>query len=48
MDGTIAAVICQKPKIQGGKTRSLLFAYLTTEELPEKEHNYVAMDIRIR
>lgn len=46
--GTIAAVICQQPKIQGSKPLSLLFTYLTTGELPEKEENYVAVDIRIR
>ncbi len=46
--GIIAATICQQPKIQGSKPLALLFAYLTTSELPEKEHNYVAVDIRIR
>lgn len=46
--GTIAAVICQQPKVQGSKPLSLLFTYLTTGEPPEKEHNYVAVDIRIR
>ena len=46
--GTIAAVICQQPKLQGSKPLSLLFTYLTTGGLPEKEHNYVAVDIRIR
>lgn len=48
MDGTIAAVICQQPRIQGSKPLSLLFAYLTTGELPENEQYYVAVDIRIR
>lgn len=46
--GLIAAVICQQPKVQGSKPLSLLFTYLTTGEFPEKEHNYVAVDIRIR
>lgn len=46
--GVIAATICQQPKTQGSKPLSLLFAYLTTGELPEKEYNYVAVDIRIR
>lgn len=46
--GTIAAVICQQPKVQGSKPLSLLFTYLTTGDLPEKEYNYVAVDIRIR
>ena len=47
-NGTIAATICQQPKVQGSKPLSLLFAYLTTGENPEKEYNYVAVDIRIR
>lgn len=46
--GIISAVICQQPKVQGSKPLALLFAYLTTGELPEREHNYVAVDIRIR
>ena len=45
---TIAATICQQPKIQGSNPLSLLFAYLTTGENPEKEYNYVAVDIRIK
>lgn len=48
MGGTIAAVICQQPRLQGSKPLSLLFAYLTTGELPENEQYYVAVDIRIR
>lgn len=48
MNGTVSAIICQQPKIQGSKPLSLLFAYLTTGELPEKEYNYVAVDIRIK
>jgi len=44
----ISAVICQQPKVQGSKPLSLLFTYLTTGELPEKEYNYVAVDIRIK
>lgn len=47
-NGTVSAVICQQPKVQGSKPLTLLFTYLTTGELPEKEHNYVAVDIRIR
>ena len=46
--GTISATIYQQPRIQGSKPLTLLFAYLTTGELPEKEYNYVAVDIRIR
>ena len=46
--GVIAATICQQPKVQGSKPLTLLFAYLTTGELPEREYNYVAVDIRIR
>lgn len=45
---TIAATICQQPKIQGSKPLALLFAYLTTGEAPEKEYNYTAVDIRIK
>lgn len=47
-DGVIAATICQQPRIQGTKPLDILFAYLTAGELPEKEHHYVAVDIRIR
>ena len=47
-NGTISAVICQQPRVQGSKPLALLFTYLTTGELPEKEHNYVDVDIRIR
>lgn len=46
--GVIAATICQQPKVQGSKPLSILHAYLTTGELPEKEYNYVAVDIRIK
>ncbi len=46
--GVIAAVICQQPKLQGSRPLSMLFTYLTTGGLPEKERNYVAVDIRIR
>jgi len=46
--GTIAAVICQQPKLQGSKPLALLFTYLTTGQRPEREYNYVAVDIRIR
>lgn len=46
--GTIAAVICQQPKIQGSRPLDLLFTYLTTGQSPEKEHHYVMTDIRIR
>lgn len=47
-DGIIAATICQQPKIQGTKPLDILFAYLTAGEIPEKEHHYVAVDIRIK
>lgn len=47
-DGVIAATICQQPKIQGTKPLDLLFAYLTAGEIPAKELNYVAVDIRIK
>jgi len=44
----IAATICQQPRIQGSKPLEILFDYLSTGLLPEKEYNYVAVDIRIR
>lgn len=47
-DDIICATICQQPKVQGSKPLSLLFAYLTTGELPEKEYHYVTEDIRIK
>ncbi len=47
-EGTIAAVICQQPRVQGSRPLDLLFTYLTTGQLPENEHHYVMTDIRIR
>lgn len=47
-EGVISATICQQPKIQGTKPLDILFAYLTTGEIPKKEHHYVAVDIRIK
>lgn len=47
-EGVIAATICQQPKIQGTKPLDILFAFLTAGEIPEKEHHYVAIDIRIK
>ncbi len=46
--GLIAATICQQPFQQGFQPLSLLFAYLTTGEMPASENNYVDVDIRIR
>ncbi len=46
--GLIAATICQQPFIQGYKPLTILFAYLTTGELPVLEYNYVDVDIRIK
>ena len=46
--GIISAVICQQPKLQGSKPLALLFTYLTTGELPDREQHYVAVDVRIR
>ena len=45
--GVISASICQQPKIQGTLPLHILFDYLTTGELPEKEINYTNVDIRI-
>lgn len=46
--GIISATICQQPGVQGRKPLDILFSYLTSGELPKKELNYVAVDIRIR
>lgn len=46
-EGVISATICQQPFIQGSKSLDILFNYLTAGELPEKELNYVTVDIRI-
>ncbi len=46
-EGVLSAVICQQPRIQGRKPLDLLFNYLTSGELPDKEYNYTAVDIRI-
>ena len=46
-EGIISATICQQPFIQGSKSLDILFNYLTAGELPEKELNYVTVDIRI-
>jgi len=46
--GVIAATICQQPRLQGSKPLDILFAYLTTGDLPEKEYHYTAVDIRIK
>lgn len=46
-DGLISATICQQPFVQGSKSLDILFNYLAAGELPEKELNYVTVDIRI-
>ena len=46
-EGVISATICQQPFLQGSQSLDILFNYLTAGELPEKELNYVAADIRI-
>ena len=46
-DGIISATICQQPFIQGSKSLDILFNYLMAGELPDKELNFVAVDIRI-
>ena len=46
--GLISATICQQPFLQGSKPLSILFAYLTTGELPAVENDYVDIDIRIK
>ncbi len=46
-EGVLSAVICQQPRTQGKKPLDMLFHYLTSGELPDKEYNYTAVDIRI-
>lgn len=46
--GLIAATICQQPFQQGVLPLTILFACLTTGEMPSVENNYVDVDIRIR
>jgi len=46
-EGIISATICQQPFLQGSQSLDILFNYLATGELPEKELNYVKVDIRI-
>lgn len=46
-DGVLSAVICQQPHIQGKKPLDLLFHYLTSGELLDREYYYTAVDIRI-
>lgn len=48
MKDVISATICQEPFIQGSKPLDILFTYLATGEVPEQEHNYTAVDIRIK
>lgn len=47
-DGTLCAVICQRPRIQGSMPLDILFTYLTTGEAPEKELQYMDVVIRIK
>lgn len=46
--GLIAATICQQPFLQGYKPLEILFAHLTSGDMPSDEYNYVDIDIRIR
>lgn len=46
--GLIKATICQEPKLQGSKPLDILFTYLSTNELPREEYNYVSVDICIK
>ena len=48
MKDVISATICQEPFVQGSRPLDILFTYLATGELPEQEHNYTAVDIRIK
>lgn len=46
--GIVTATICQQPYMQGYLPMDLLGKYLLEGSLPEKELNYVHIDIRIR
>lgn len=46
--GLIAATICQQPLQQGSLPLDILFACLTTGEMPGTENNYVDVVIRIK
>lgn len=48
LGGVISATICQQPAVQGTLPLELMFTYLATGELPEKEYYYTAVDIRIQ
>lgn len=47
-DGTLCAVICQRPQIQGSRPLDILFTYLTTGEAPKEERQYMDVVIRIK
>lgn len=47
-DGTICAVICQRPQLQGSQPLDILFTYLTAGELPDEELQYMDVVIRIK
>jgi len=44
----IKATICQQPQLQGSKPLDILFAYLSTGDIPRDEFNFVSVDIRIK
>lgn len=46
--GVISATISQQPYRQGSLSLNLLFEYLTSGALPEKELNFVELSIKIR
>ena len=46
--GVISATISQQPYRQGSKSLDLLFEYLTSGKMPERELNYVEHSIKIR
>lgn len=45
--GIISATISQQPYRQGSKALDILFEYLTTGAVPEKEQNFVDLSIKI-
>ncbi len=47
-EGTITAMICQQPHLQGSRPLNILFDYLTAGEMPKCKHQYMGVDIRIK
>lgn len=46
-EGWISAAICQNPAIQGAKSVELMFQYLSQRALPQQEHYFLDLNIKI-